>query len=540
MLRTNLMNHLINRLQVFSDAVLAIAATILATPLAKIEETTRLDMYLRGLPLLDVLVSDYQLESFAMFFGSFTIVFMVWIRHGRQFTLLSSEQVGGETSALVVANMAELFLATLLPYTTASASRARLSTGNEAERRSLALPFCANIFALATTRVVFESFALRARPSVGAVLFNLIESFVEMAGAMVILALGSSVLAGEEVFLPFLAIPIVTLIVRSFLVRLYGEPDKTKPDWHRLEGFVDGCVAVVGTMMVLEIKPPVDCDDMKLETCILHFKSGCRATFDMDHPRSKRFQCRLERAQDQMSDMYMVIMYFGCFSLMVSLWYLHHVTIWYGYAPPRSLQFVRMESLGTARSLLLTGVFCAWLGLYPFAFALVGEFSLKPYSVEDDPRWFPDIEEPLDPQAGTTACAFFLLILMGSSIPLALLFLCAPRRMAIPWSACILLLTLPVISLVNLLLLYMASEQVRLYPLLLVIVVGGLSSTLARFLPAPAWLPGDDLDPSSQQYRLLATESAPSSPIMANADHADESNPLSTGGRATVDANYPS
>jgi len=171
------MNHSTKRVQAFSDAVLAIAATVLAVPLAKIDETVRLDMYLRGKSLSEVLSSDYQIESFVMFVGSFTLVYLVWVRHGRQFTRLSREEVAGETPALVITNMLELFLATLLPYTTACASRARLTAREDIEeRRNLALPFCANVFALATTRVVFEALALRARPSIGTGFFNLCEA----------------------------------------------------------------------------------------------------------------------------------------------------------------------------------------------------------------------------------------------------------------------------------------------------------------------------------------------------------------------------
>jgi uncharacterized membrane protein len=484
------MNHSTRRLQSISDAVLAIAATVLAVPLARIDETVRLDMYFRGKPLREVLKSDYQLESFAMFVGSFTLVYLVWVRHGRQFSRLTREQAAGETPALMVTNMLELFLATLLPYTTASASRARLTAAEDVEdRRNLALPFCANVFALATTRVVFESLAFRARPSLGTGFFNLCEATAEMIGSILVLALATSVLSGEAVFLPFLAVPLLSAGVRIVLTQLYGEPEHKKMDWHRVEGFVDGCVAVVSTLMVLEIKPPVDCGDMRVETCVLHFESGCRLKFDAGN-LFKPPKCYFGRLEDQQRDVGLVFMYFVCFCLMFFLWYSHHEVVWFGYAPQRRSSSQTPDPLhlqastrteGSFRALFGSAWFCASLGLFPFAFSLVAEFAVKPYSEVHDPRLFPEFEKPLDDYAGTTACFFALGVLLSSSLPLAALLIFAPKRRLIPYSVYLRIFSYPLCVGLNALCLALAPS-VKLWPLASIIPLVASSNLIGTWL----------------------------------------------------------
>ena len=507
------MKQVIKRLQAFSDAVLAIAAIVLAVPLAKVDETTKLDMYLRGKPLSEVLGSDFQLESFAMFLGSFIIVYLVWVRHGRQFSRLSREELAGDTPGLIVTNMVELFLATLLPYTAASAARARLTINyddDDVDRRGLALPFCANVFALATARVVFESLALRARHSLEAGFFNLVEAVAEMLGSMLVLALASSVLVGEEIFLPFLAVPLLSVLVRACLINRFGDQEFRKMDWHRLEGFVDGCIAVVGTLMVLEIRPPVDCSDMKFETCVLHFADGCRVKLNPVNPLKPPL-CFFEREDDQSRDIVLIAMYFVCFFLMVLLWYVHHEVIHQGYMLPKRRSILpttvsvrnqpsfngstdngtgtivliapppaSSSDQGAVRSLVLTAWFCASIGLFPFAFALVTEFSVEPFDFRD-PRLFPQFEDPLDPEASRTACFFALGVVLSASLPVALMLMMAPRRSLISWALCVRVFAFQVSVLLNATLLATWKEA-KLWPMFLLVVLLGLSGPIGRRL----------------------------------------------------------
>ena len=138
----------------------------LAVPLARVDETARVDIYVRGETLGGVLTSAYQLESFAMLAGTFVVVYLVWVRHGRQFHRLAREDAG---SGLVLSNALELLLTSMLPVTAATAARSSASVAGYSDadadaaardKRRLALPFCANVLGLATARVTFEAFAL--------------------------------------------------------------------------------------------------------------------------------------------------------------------------------------------------------------------------------------------------------------------------------------------------------------------------------------------------------------------------------------------
>jgi uncharacterized membrane protein len=405
------------RIQALSDAVLAIAATILAVPLTRIEEAVRLDMYLRGETLEHVLTSEYQMESFAMLFGTFFIVYLVWVRHGRQFHKLAREDAG---AALVLSNAVELLLTTTLPFTAASAARSGLGDEDitSDERQKLALPFCANMFALATARVSFEAFALRARTSPGEGFFNLIEASIEVALFLLIFAISSStnLISGERIFLPFIFVPFLTTLFRTIIInrtvrQLGGGGDDArsllilqKRDVERLHGFVDGVVAVSSTMMILEIKPPTDCSDLREpESCIAHYAEGCR----LDISNKFDWKCVLERGEEQERDFSLIIAYSFGFTLMICLWYVHHCVF------EDFFQVSNMRIL----PLMFNGFFCVSLSVMPFAFALLAEFSVKPLLDNRVPGIIPSIFDfdSLDKRSKHTACVFTLILILISS-----------------------------------------------------------------------------------------------------------------------------
>jgi uncharacterized membrane protein len=69
------------RLAGYTDAVLAIIATVLVVPLTKLDESSRREVagIVVGRSLLEVLTSNYQLETLALYYATFMVVYTVWM-----------------------------------------------------------------------------------------------------------------------------------------------------------------------------------------------------------------------------------------------------------------------------------------------------------------------------------------------------------------------------------------------------------------------------------------------------------------------------
>jgi len=161
---------------------------------------------------------------------------------------------------------------------------------------------------------------------------------------------------------------------------------------------------------------------------------------------------------------------------MFFLWYSHHQVLWYGYAP----SIMRRRYEGAFRALSVSGWFAAWFGLFPFAFSLVSEFAIRPYSMEDDSFRKHDAE--VDKHAGITACLFALAVLLAASFPIALLTLLAPNRKGFPYGVILRICVFPLAVVLNVVLLVVINEQVFLWPLLFLVPLSWLSSVIGTCL----------------------------------------------------------
>jgi uncharacterized membrane protein len=405
----------LQRLEAFSDAILAIAATVLVTPLVRFDEAVKLSIYLRGATLRETLASRDNAESLALFAGSFAIVFLLFLRHGRQYARLEY-QVG---VAIVLVNSLELLAATLLPFTSSSAARSSLQP--DEDRRYLALPFCANVFLLSVTRVVFEALVIKPHAPL-----HMIEAGVEMVAYLV--ALGAIVSAhsvGEMLVWPFLAIPMCTATARLVMSRTAraAAPKPPRGRIERIQGFVDGVFAVVSTLSIVDIQSAPDCRALRdVQSCLLHFERGCRLRV---RPAAggasalpREHECYLDRFESQSRDAALLGTYAMSFCLLGILWHMHSLVLQLHEDAPDSV----VLNVGNFAFL------CA-IALIPYSFTLVATFAVKPVAHLVDPRTFPlpDLHSP-DPHAARTACLFALCLLLAASTVIVVLVCGAPKQ----------------------------------------------------------------------------------------------------------------
>lgn len=152
------LGHLhLERTQAYSDAILSVIATVLATPLLQVTEASQREILITGRTLRSVLTSPYRLQAMSIYYCVFMFVTLVWFWQGAKFHGLSNSD---HPTILIYANYLELLVTSLLPFAASSAANADSSSSGKA---SHIFPLYVNIFVVALTHLFFQGLALYSR-----------------------------------------------------------------------------------------------------------------------------------------------------------------------------------------------------------------------------------------------------------------------------------------------------------------------------------------------------------------------------------------
>mmetsp|Transcript_30966 Transcript_30966/g.49682 ORF Transcript_30966/g.49682 Transcript_30966/m.49682 type:complete len:505 (-) Transcript_30966:3756-5270(-) len=427
------------RVQAYSDAVLSIIATVLVVPLMKVDEASKKEILLTGGSLFQVLTEPYRLESFAMYWVSFWIVFVVWTWHGRKFRGYET----GNTIA-VYANGIELLATSLLPFTASTASNADSASGGDKQvRDDMIRMFYFNILGIASAHLFFQLVANFTHEAWFRRLF-LKEAaiiFLVCMAAIILSMFYASYAAFVYVLIPIVSVWFNTihkqerralvddtlddaeserreesLLVAHSSQRLISQTEEVEYRHmfkRRLESFTDGVFAITATLIILDIHGPASCNDLtSWADCVLHWDDGCR-------PRGldlipNRFECYYNDTEAAERRKWLLMAYILTFLSVNMLWVLHHHLF---------EKIINEASAGDSWTRIVNGHFCICVSFIPFTFSLLVDYAIEPLTKHKLDPFSPHGRADPDEDAARTATIFACMMLFGASTCLFLLLI---------------------------------------------------------------------------------------------------------------------
>jgi len=404
----------LERVQAYSDALLSIIATINVVPFIKMQESFKKEILVEGTTLAKVLLSNYRLQAYFLYWVVFWIIFDVWSRHGRKFHGLRE----GST-VLVYANWMELLCVSLLPFTASSA----LNSNSDGVDADDVMPLHVNVLAVAVSNLVFQGIAHSSRETdTNAELTSLFieEALAQTMVCVFVLVIGLARPALSFYFYVFLGAVsglysyrfgklAKRMQVSDRLLDDENEADMDEDEEEatinsifktRSANFCDGVLAISSTLIVLEIKAPPPCKDLlTIEDCIVHWGDGCR-------PNLFTFECKYDDGEATKKRNLMILAYIVSFVIINLHWTLHHYLF---------DKVVLSASLQDFQSQFLNGHFCVFVAMLPFAFNLVTEYAIEPFTEEHlNPQKHHEVNP--DENAARTALLFAGTVLTLSSL----------------------------------------------------------------------------------------------------------------------------
>ena len=326
------------RLQGFSDAVFATAATLLVIPIRKFELTG--DETLKTALI-------HKLPELMVFVVGFLVICTIWESHILRFKVISRID-----DFIVVLTLISLMLTTFLPFTVAIEGKYGSYSA------AIILPCvillileviecCMFIYAFYTPRLLASSLQ-RLEPDELRVKKGQIFGKIAINCILFILAAGYSALDVIVSWVMIVAVIFTPLIRRIFArcTRLYCCPGiearsriellTGRIDKERIEYFSDAAIAIVATLLVLDITT----EDFPKKSSVA--KNGLWRTL--------------------LNMWQMFVAYMGCYATVALLWFVHHSV----------LHQIRML---TAAMSICNNLFLACLAGTPFVSTLVNKYT---------------------------------------------------------------------------------------------------------------------------------------------------------------------
>eukprot|EP00697_Spironema_sp_BW2_P018098 gnl/Spiro4/9975_TR5302_c0_g1_i1.p1 gnl/Spiro4/9975_TR5302_c0_g1~~gnl/Spiro4/9975_TR5302_c0_g1_i1.p1 ORF type:complete len:680 (+),score=183.12 gnl/Spiro4/9975_TR5302_c0_g1_i1:109-2148(+) len=440
----------VSRLENYSDALLAIIATLLVIPIVKLDEGTRLAIAnsgITGVTLSSALTKGEFISNFVLFWGAFLLVVSLWMRHGRALRGITNfDQIG-----LALNSLQMLFIA-VLPFTAGTASRSWADGSEEKSTRNGLAYLSINIFVISVLGLLLQIWGERHRHShhKSWAMLALVEAVLEVGMSGLAWGLACVLDSGRyvAVFGVYLAFPLLVVAMRLVCVAVWGDShafsfrDLNAPQMRRsrVEAFTDGVLGIAATLIILDLQPPEACGAVRdAGMCVLLASKGCQLAWTAVLPTDKcppdypipaasssptNFLCAKCYTTDQSSgvDLLTLLSFVIAFALVSFLWQQHNKL--YEDLAAEERPFGVTEVFVNAH-------FCVFVSLLPFASNLVGLYAVRlPSTITNPdpssnslsspsshlsslPLSSPSLFSP-DPNAGLTACVFLLLMLLGA------------------------------------------------------------------------------------------------------------------------------